>query len=907
MQWYQYTKTQLEQILKTDFKSGLSQKEAQDRFLQYGPNLLPDKKLDSWTAIFFRQFKSPLIYALLVAATIVYFIGDHADSVIILVVLTFNAIIGAVQEGKSERTLESLKKLSQAESEVLRGGTEMILPEREVVPGDILILQEGQKVTADARVIFSSNLSVDESAMTGETGGVHKYDGVLSDEGLPPASQHNMVFKGTSVLSGNGRGVVVGTGLNTEIGKISKALLAPETEIPLQREIKKLSRAIIYTIGFISALLFFLGIAGGREVKEMFAVVVSLAVSLIPEGLPLVLTLILVTGVWRMSRRNALVKRLQAVEALGQAGVLAVDKTGTVTRNEMVVKKVYVSGRIYTVTGDGYKPQGAIQLAGQPVEPMADLELAASIATLSSRASVRFQKEEGIYKVAGDPTEAAMLVFGEKLQYFRDNLLKDYKEIAEIPFDYKTKFRAIFYEHKNDVFCAIVGAPEVLLKESTKFLELGQAKALTLPVKQSFEDVFSEFSAAGLRVVAFGFKRLPKEHLKDPFEELKKGSISDMVLGGFYGIEDSIRKEAASAIKRAQEAGIKVVMITGDHKITAKAIAKEVGIFSDGDEIITGNDLAELSAEELSKRLHLVSVFARVTPQDKIKIIEAYKHKGLIVAMTGDGVNDAPSLVGADLGVAMGKIGTEVAKEAGDIVLLDDNLASIVAAIEEGRMMYKNIQKALLYLFSTSLGELLTITLALLWHLPMPLLAVQILWLNLVTDPFIGIALALENKTDGLLKRVPHQRPAYLIDFNMLSQMFLIGLAMAIGTLYLFNLYYHIDYGKSLTISLTTLAVFQWYNGLNCRFPNRSVFNRHFFGNGFFWLAIAFNVSLQLLAVYSPWFQKILRTQGLTFQEWVVVLGIAFLVILVEEVYKLVARFVGRLVEKRKYQAAGAP
>lgn len=884
MHWYQYTKNQIETELGTNMETGLSAKEAESRFLKYGPNLLPESPPDSWFKIFANQFKSPLIYILLLCSTIVYFIGEHTDSVIILAVLIFNAVVGAIQEGRSQSTLRSLKKLSESEAAVIRGGEEEIIPEKDAVVGDILVLQEGQKVVADARLLHVSNLSCDEAALTGESGGVHKSESSIGESSLPPAGQKNMVFKGTNILTGNGLGAVVATGAETEIGKTAKNLLeVGETEIPLQRNIKKLSRLIIYAIGVISAGLFSLGLAYGRSAREMFGIVVSLAVSMIPEGLPLVLTLILVTGVYRMSRRKALVKKLQAVEALGQARVIAVDKTGTITKNEMAVKKILSGGKIYTLTGSGYSPDGHLELGGQKQPGSGDVGLSARIASLASRATVRYLKQEGVYKVAGDPTEAAMQVLGEKLGEPREKLFEEYKETAEIAFSYNTKFRAVFYEHRQEIFCAISGAPEVLMNKAASFLENGERHPFTAQVRKQWEAVMEEFSSQALRVVACGFKLLGRHHKTD--------NIDDLVLTGLLAIEDAVRPEAKQAIKLAKEAGVKIVMITGDHKVTAKAIAEEAGIYQAGDEAISGSELAELSKEQLAARLNKISVYSRVTPQDKMKIIEAYKHLGVVVAMTGDGVNDAPSLAAADLGVAMGKIGTEVAKDAADIVLLDDNLSSIVAAIAEGRHMYKNIQKSLLFLFSTSLGELFAITAALFLHMPMPVLAAQILWLNLVTDPLIGTALALEKKEAGLLHSNFQKQPKYFMTPSMLLQMPILGAAMAGAALYLFNLYYSVDYFKGITIALTTLAVAQWYNGFNCQSDRESIFSGRFFKNPYLILAVLANLGLQLLAIYHPFFQKILKTVPLTWGEWAAILGVAFVVILAEEIRKLIYNF----------------
>ncbi|MBI3231500.1 MAG: HAD-IC family P-type ATPase [Candidatus Doudnabacteria bacterium] len=884
MYWPQYTKTQIENELATDLKRGLAQTEAVSRFLKYGPNSLPEKPQESWFSIFLRQFESPLIYILAVCSVVIYLIGEREDSLIILAVLLFNASIGAVQEGRSQTTLSGLKRLSQNEAAVLRDGRQEVVLEKEVVPGDIMVLQEGQKIVADARLIHSSNLSCDEAALTGESGAVHKTDGTFLEKNLPAQEQKNMVFKGTNVLAGNGLAVVVATGLSTEIGKVSKSIIkAGETEIPLQKNIRRLSQLIIYAVGAISAGLFFLGLLFGRGAKEMFAVVVSLAVSMIPEGLPLVLTLILVTGVHRMSKRHALIKRLQAVEALGQANILAVDKTGTITKNEMVVKKIFTGGKIYQITGNGYEPQGQALLGGEVQALTSDLELAAKVGSLASRATVRFSEKDGVFKVVGDPTEAAMQVLGEKFGFAREQLLVQYQELEEIPFDYKTKFRAVFY-HQADggVFCAASGAPEVLIEKAALCLEAGQHKACSPAVKKILQAAVEEFSKQGLRVVAFGYKILAKDY--------PLSSIDGLIFGGLYAMEDSVRSEVVYAITQAESAGVKVVMITGDHKQTAKAIAKEAGIFREGDEIITGSQLQEMSEGELVKNLPKVSIFARVAPEDKMKIIKAYKRLGLTVAMTGDGVNDAPSLVAADLGVAMGKIGTEVAREAADIVLLDDNLESIVAAIEEGRAMYKNIQKSLLFLFSTSLGELLTISAALVLRMPMPVLAVQILWLNLITDPLIGTALALDKKEPGLLNKGFQKLPKYFINQTMLVQMILVAGSMAAGTLFLFNIYHPVDYWKGITIALTALAVFQWYNGFNCQSLSESIFNRQIFRNLYLWLGLLGNAALQIFAIYSPYMQKFLKTTPLTWAEWVMILGIGFLVVAVEEVRKLIFR-----------------
>lgn len=882
MNWYNYSKSQLETELNTSSEAGLAHSDVKARLIKYGPNVLPEKPVDGWVKVFVRQFKSPLIYILVVCAVTIFYLGEVTDAGIILAVIFINAVIGTFQEGKAGKIMQSLKRLSSAEATVLRGGTETIIPEAEIVPGDILILDEGQKVTADARVIFSHNLSLDEAPLTGESGAVAKGDHVLTDANLPASSQHNMVFKGTAVLAGSGKAIVVGTGLQTEIGNISRALLMPEEEIPLQKNIRLLSRVIIIAIVILSSLLFILGTSLGRTPREMFSLVVSLSVSIIPEGLPLVLTVILASGVWHMSKRNALVKKMQAVEALGQAKIIAVDKTGTLTENQMIVKQLFLGKNIYTVTGNGYKPQGQVLFQNHPAPKSGDLELAARIGSLAGRANVVMQEATGLYKVSGDPTEAAMEVFGEKLGQGRQELLTQYNEVGEIPFDHKNKYRAVFYSHQEKIFCAVAGAPEVIIKKSTHYLHNGQAHQITPVDRALFEEAVEEFTQKGFRVVAFGYKHESKSVVLD--------DIDGLVFGGLFGIEDALRPEARSSIAQAEEAGVKVVMITGDHKSTARAIAREAGIYSEGDLVVTGPEMAEMSAEQLAEKLSKVSVFARVTPDDKMKIIQAYKHAGLITAMTGDGVNDAPSLVAADLGVAMGKIGTEVAKEAADIVLLDDNLSSIVAAIRQGRVMYQNIKKALQFLFATSLGELFTIVAAIVLKMPLPVTAVQILWLNLVTDPLIGAALAMEKAEEDVGHKPKHALSKYFIDGPMLVHMAMVGVIMAAGAITLFNFYLPVSAAKANSMALTLLAVFQWYNGLNCRFLKGTIFTRQIWSNGYLWLSLGVNLVMQILALNLPIFQKILKTTPLNLAEWLTVLVLGLAIVFADELRKYIYR-----------------
>ncbi len=885
---------------------GLTKEEATKRLKEYGLNKLPEGKVDGLLIIFLRQFQSPLIYILLAASAIVFAMGETIDGSIILAVLLFNATFGTIQEGKAQNTLRALKKFVETKATVLRGGQELIIPDSEVVPGDIIILQEGEKVPTDARIIVATNLKIDEAALTGESEPVQKVADTLparqsprlaeafgeaqvgaggERDNLPTTEQKNMVFKGTHILAGNGKAIVVATGIETVIGKISKEIAAIDTEIPLKTNIRHLSRLIVITVASISALLFLLGIVSGKSAKEMFVTVVSLSVSIIPEGLPVVMTLVLATGVWRMSKRNALVKKLQAVEALGQARIIAVDKTGTITKNEMVIQKVYVDGKFFEVGGIGYEPKGEIQLNGNVIDSVNHPELlfAGKIVAFCANARVMFSEEEKLWRVAGDPTEAAMLVLAEKLGFHKDDLERESPLIDEIPFDYKLKYHATIHQLDGQKFLTVVGAPEIILGLSQKVWRDGKSYHLSNEEKRELESVFLSMSQEGLRVVALAETR-------EAPEMLTSEKIKSLTFVGFFGMKDALRPEAREAVQKAVSAGIRVVMITGDHKVTAQAIAKEADIYHDGDTILEGQDIDAFSDAELSKKLAKTSVFARVTPEHKLRIIKAYKARGEIVAMTGDGVNDAPSLVAADLGVAMGKIGTEVAKEASDIVLLDDNFGSIVSAVEEGRSIYKTIKKVILYLFSTSWGEAFTIIGALLLGYPLPLLPAQIIWLNFVTDGFLDVALAMEPKEEGLLRGNFERPKKYLVDKLMVQRMFTMAVPMMIGTLLLFREYFENDLAKAWTMSLTTLAVFQWFNAWNCRHESKSIFQMNPLSNKFLVGATLTVIFLQLLVIYNPLMQKFLRTVPLELSDWFVIIPIAASIVLVEEIRKFFYR-----------------
>ena len=863
-------------------EGGLSQAEADSRLKKYGLNRLPEGKVPGLFIIFWRQFSSPLIYILFAAAAVVLLMGQTVDALIIFAVLFFNAVVGAVQEGRAQNTLRALKKFSENSATVIRDNKEIVVRDFEVVPGDVVVLREGEKVPADARIIFANALKTDEASFTGESEPVSKIGTMLEVDDLPVADQKNMVFKGTHVVTGDAQAVVVATGLSTQIGKIAKEIVKFETEIPLKANIRYLSRFIIFTVFAVSLLLVIFGLASGKSLQEMFTTAVALSVSIIPEGLPIVMTLVLATGVWRMSKNNVLVKKMQAVEALGQTKIIALDKTGTITQNEMVVQEVYVDDKFFKVTGVGYEPKGEVVLNGEIVDPLnhPELLLLGKMAAWSSGARLSFLEKTQSWRVIGHPTEAAMLVFSEKVGFRREVLEQESPKVFDQPFDHEKKYHVTIHRVEGKNFLTAVGAPEKVLGLCKKIWNKNKAEALDKEKKEKAMSAFIKMAQDGFRVVACAFS--PEVDNITDFN----GSLP-LVLVGFMGMKDALRPEVVEAVRRVKSADMRVVMITGDHLLTAQFIAKEAEIYQPGDLILTGDELDRMSDVELAQKIGRVTVFARVAPEHKLRIIQAYRKLDEIVAMTGDGVNDAPSLVAADLGVAMGKIGTEVAKEASDMVLLDDNFGSIVSAAEEGRSIYKTIKKVILYLFSTSVGEVFTVAGALMLGFPLPLLPAQIIWLNFVTDGFLDVALAMEPKEKGLLRGKFTRPKKWLVDGLMSQRIFFMAVPMAVGTLYLFTQYFAADLTKAWTISLTTLAVFQWFNAWNCRSENKSIFHKGFFANKFLVIATAIVISLQLAALYTPFLQKVLRTHPITFYEWLMIISVAASIVVVEEIRKI--------------------
>jgi Ca2+-transporting ATPase len=867
MKWYDRKSEDVLAYLEAG-SEGLTSKEVARRLEHFGPNSLPKPKQESYLSIFARQFASPLIYLLLLAAVIVVLMGEYVDGGIIALVLILNAIIGTIQEGRAVKTLASLQKLVTTKATVLRDGKEIIVPDSELVPGDIVILREGEKVPADCRILEQASLKVNESAITGESVSVEKHPEALPANGkqLGLPDQRNMLFLGTLVTAGNARAVVVATGLDTIMGAISGSVQHVQREIPLQRNIRHLANILILVVLGCSIILFFAGLARGMEMREIFGTVVSLAVSIIPEGLPIAVTLILASGVWRMSKRNALVKKLQAIEALGQVDIIAVDKTGTITQNEMTVVEVLIGKERYSFTGTGYEEPGGVLLDNAPITPAEhpSLLVAGKVFALCGNARINKDEETGQTTIAGDPTDAALVIAAQKIGFVRDELLTQHPLVEELPFDYKRKFHATVHQIGKDHFLSAVGAAEAILPLCDKV----DKKSILLKAHSA--------SKRGLRVLAFAYCEKAKP---------SADKLPVFTFGGLVMMIDPLQADVPDAVAQLQHAGIRVAMLTGDNAVTARAIAESAGIYREGDRAITSSELYKLSDRELYESLHNTTVFARVTPDDKLRLIEQYSKQQLTAGMTGDGVNDAPALLAADIGMAMGRKGTEVAKEAADIVLLDDNFTTIVAAVEEGRNIYLTIKKVLLYLFSTSIGELLAVSASVFMGLPLPVIAVQIIWLNFVTDGFLTVALGMEPKEPGLLNKA-FQPSKYLLSKHDIARMVLMGTTMAAATLYLFTNHHNESLIYRQTVALTLLAVVQWFNAWNAR-TEKSIFVSKPWRNPWLVLATAVVVLLQVLAVYWPPFQAILKTTTLTLHDWYLILLFSLSIFVIDELYKL--------------------
>ncbi|WKZ17729.1 MAG: HAD-IC family P-type ATPase [Candidatus Jettenia sp. CY-1] len=880
MNWYQPPVKEIMQKLGTS-DEGLPDKEAKERLQQYGPNRLAEEKKISKIKILLHQFTSPLIYILFVAALVTFLLKEFIDTSVIMASVFLNTIIGYIQEFKAEQSVEALKKMLIPKAKVLRDGQEKEINSEELVPGDIVLLASGSKVPADLRLFNTLELRIDESMLTGESIPGEKTTTPIQKDNLTPGDQKNMAFTGTIVVSGRGRGIVTKTGNRTVLGQIAKDVReAVKVKTPLQSRLELFAKIIGVVIVGLSGILFGIGLLHGSDISEMFMVAVATAVSAIPEGLPVAVTITMAISVSRMARRNAVIRKLPAVETLGSTTVICSDKTGTLTKNEMTVKLIYNENHIYEVTGTGYDPKGEILRDEMPVphKDKEDILLVLRIGLLCNESHIYL--EDSQYKIGGDPTEGALIVSAIKGDLNPEEERGNYPQIAIIPFESERGYMATLNRHRNKKCIFVKGAPEKIVDMCTEF------KTNNSSPKKEILKVANAFAKKGLRVLAFAYKETPNDKKELTHRDIESG----LTFAGLQGMIDPPRQEVIEAIEGCKQAGIRTIMITGDHAITAVSIAKELGLGGQDERVCTGKELETMSDEELFHTVKNVSVFARVSPQHKLRITNQLLKHGEVVAMTGDGVNDAPALKAAHIGIAMGRMGTDVAKEASDAVLTDDNFASIFAAVEEGRVVYDNIKKVTLFLISCGFGELIAIITTVAMGFPIPYIAVQILWLNLVTNGLQDIALAFEPGEKGVLQRPPRHQKEHILTSIMIQRTILMGLVMAAGTVTLYI--YHLNKGASLeqarTVALTTMVFFQSYQALNCRSESESIFRKNPLNNPFLFFSMIAALFAHLAVLYVPALQWVFRTVPLTREEWIDIGVITIAIAIAVEIDKLI-------------------
>ena len=822
--------------------NGLSTNKVKFKQRKYGKNVIEKEKKISKVLLFLSQFKNFLVIILILATLISVFIGHYIDALVIFIIVLINALLGFVQEYKAEKTLQALKKMQSYVARVLRDGKEILINSEELVPGDIVKIEAGNKIPADIRLIEVHELEIDESLLTGESLPVQKTDKTLKKE-IPINEQKNIIFSGTIAVKGTALGVVINTGLKTEIGKISTSLKQKEEMTPLNKEISKLGKVLGISVIGIVILLFLLGIYQGREIIETVLIAISLGVAAIPEGLPAVITIILAIGVQRMAKINALVRKLSAVETLGSVNVICSDKTGTFTHNEMTVQKLFLNNKFMDVSGRGYDAKGDITQTGKKVNKN-EISKLVEIGVLCNDSTLEL----------GDPTERALYVLAVKA-----GIEVDKKLISREPFSSEKQYMKVTFKQGGKIISYLKGAPEKIIKMCDYVEEKSKLKKID---KKYFNKINDQLTGIGLRTLAMAYI--------DGYK---------FVLVGLVGMIDPARKEAVESVKVAYEAGIKVVMITGDHKLTAKAVAQEIGLYG---QVVEGKDIDNMPDKEILE----TTIFARTLPEQKVRILEAYKKKGYIVAMTGDGVNDAPAIKQADIGLAMGS-GTDVAKEASRMVLLDDNFATIEKAVREGRGIYENLKKFIYYLLSSNLAELMIISFAFFLKFPLPLLAIHILWVNLVTDGFPALALGLEKYDYDLMKKKPRPKNQKIVNKKSFIKLFGLALIITIGTLALFY-FSNTSLIRKQTMAFTTLVMFQIFNSFNFR-SDHPVYKKGFFSNKYLVYAILVSLGLQFLVLYTP-LNSFFHTTMLNIKDWLIILAISITVFVIPEGIKILKK-----------------
>ena len=857
--------------------NGLGEEEASQRLLQYGRNRIDKASKASPLALFLSQFKNYLTIVLIFAALISVIAGENTNGYVILIIVVLVALIGFIQEYKAERAMDALREMVSSEADVIRDGKMISIPSEELVPGDVIYLEAGDRVPADGRIIEDTSLEVIEASLTGESLPVEKFSRPLGEE-TPLADRRNLVFMGTIVTHGNCRALVTATGSSTEIGRISGLIEKEPEDPPLKRKLEQLAKRQALLVLMVSALVFFINLSRGYSIIETLITSIALAVAGVPEALPFVVTLALAYGTQGMARKNAIIRRLPAVETLGSTTVICTDKTGTLTTGQTMVREIYTY-RTVEITGSGYAPEGAFLFNGREVNPKEeDLAGVLRIGILSNNANL--ERANASWRIVGDPTEGALIVAAKKAGLL-DDVRKEWREILEYPFDSDRKMMTtVNRSEAQGTVVAAKGAPEVLLSRCSSLFEAGGIRPMKDADRLAILASSDQMAGKALRVLAMAWRPIEEGNYERELVE------SGLIFAGLVGMIDPPRPEVLEAITVCKQAGIRPVMITGDHRLTAKAIAGELGIGNG--EVIEGFELEKMSDGELAARIENVSVFARVTAEHKVRIVEALRRQGHVVAMTGDGVNDAPALTAADIGVAMGRTGTEVAKEAADMVIADDNFATIVAAVEEGRRIYNNIRKATSYLLSVSFAEVATIFLGVMMGLPVPLLAVQILWINVVAEEFPAIGLSTEPVHAKIMRKSPRNPREPMLSRSLTIYTLGVAAAVVAGTLGLYII--ALQSGESLsyarTMAFVGLGFFTVFNSYSSRFLDESVLKMNPLSNKKLILGIAASVMTVFAAIYLPFLQSIFGTEPLRIDSWPWIIMASMLVILAAEILK---------------------
>ncbi|MGI5911771.1 MAG: cation-translocating P-type ATPase [Syntrophomonadaceae bacterium] len=888
--WYQKKPQEILEFLNTSSEKGLSSKQVHERVNKYS-NAIEDSNRVKPATIFFKQFTDTMVIVLLCATVLSGIIGAMTDAITIMAIVILNAVLGFIQEYRAERSLEEIKKLASPFARVLRNGKKINIPAHDLLPGDIVFIEAGDRVPADLRLLESSNLEIDESSLTGESVPIVKEAKLSYSEEIQLAEIRNMAFMGTGITRGRGKAVVVAIGMSTVMGQIALMMKNEKDDLtPLQLKLDQLGKYLIIICLLVCTLVSLMGIYRGESIITMLLAGISLAVAAIPEGLPAIVTIVLALGVQRMARRNAIIRRLPAVETLGCTTVICSDKTGTLTQNKMTVKRMATLEKIIAIEGEGYDPVGRFLVDNKVINPRKDTSCTVLFEIAANCNNSSIEKHNDEYIINGDPTEGALMVLAAKA-----GLSPSYKRLHEVPFDSERKLMSVIIEKNGQYVLLVKGALEAVAPKCSKVMEKGKILPIQSQHFNFINSVQEQWANQALRVLAFAYREI---NSVGQIKQLNESELEkELILIGLCGMIDPPRSGVKDSVLVSKKAGIIPLMITGDHPITAKAIANEIEI-AEGEYVITGKEIDRLNDENLYREALKYRVFARVTPQHKNRIVKVLKKRGHVVAMTGDGVNDAPALKAADIGVAMGVSGTDVSREASSMILADDNFSTIVNAIYEGRAIYDNVRKFIRYLLGCNIGEVMVMFIASLFSMPLPLLPIQILWINLVTDGLPAMALGLEPPEPGIMNRKPRPRNEDIFARGLGRIVFSRGIYIAMVTLLAFTLGMFVsrmqgvsDLSLARTMALTTLVFAQLFYVFECRSERMSPFELGFTKNRFLILAVSCSIAMQILIIYYPFMQGIFKTVPLNGWEWLFILTVSGLRLLWKYIVYIGQRF----------------